>query len=353
MRKPLSLSVATLLLVAGCAEPPTPPDASTDSRSADVSAAVQAPVVNVTAVSEHDHDSEDDHAGHHEFRIDRTEMPAGWTTFRFENAADVTHFVAVQRLPEEAGDITLDEYVNVVTQPFQRFLELFLAGDDNPSSAFADTPGWFFDPGVTFLGGPGLTGPGRTSSTTVDLEPGRYVVECYVRGENDVFHSANGMIEMMTVTEESNGAPRPEPDIEVTISQSDGIELTSIPRPHPARHRSILPRRDYTIAVHYEDQATYEHLLGHDVHLVRINSGADRSELNAWMNWLSEDGLKSPKPQSVDFLGGVQDVPGGQTAYFTAEFRQGKYALVAEVPDPRSKGMFRGLTVPLWWFGGG
>lgn len=347
MRKVLTLSVAVLFagVLGACEQQPTTPDASPNVSSSQSSVSQ---VVNVTAIHEHDGEGADEH----KFEIDRTELASGWTTFRFHNEAHATHFMFLNRLPEEAGDITLDEYTEVVVEPFQEFLDLLLAGDENPGKAFAETPGWFFDPGLTSVGSPGLTAPGQTATTTVKLEPGRYVVDCYVRDEDDVFHATDGMVEMLTVTEESAGTSEPTADIELSVSSDDGIQIESIPRPHPARHRSILPRREYTVAVHFEDQSTYENLVHHDVHLARLHKNASREELGAWMNWIAPDGLQAPAPEGVEFIGGTQDAPAGETVYFTATFTEGRHAFVAEVPDPKAKGMLKTISVPLWQFGG-
>ena len=46
------------------------------------------------------------------------------------------------------------------------------------------------------------------------------------------------------------------------------------------------------------------------------------------------------------FLGGVQEMPAGYTAYVTFRLEPGqKYGIVGEVPDPQSKGFFTTFTV--------
>jgi hypothetical protein len=63
------------------------------------------------------------------------------------------------------------------------------------------------------------------------------------------------------------------------------------------------------------------------------------------MNWSVPGGLESPAPDNVTFLGGVNDMPGGNTAYFTASLEEGNYAFIAEVPDADDKNMFREFRV--------
>lgn len=325
--------------LAGCEEPPTPPSGSA-AASHGAAETPRPPVVDVTAIHEHGADEE------HRFEIDRREIPSGWTTFRFSNEAHVTHFVVLQKLPEAAEGITLAEYVTLVTEPFQQFMEWALDGDPEtaPGVAFANTPGWFFAPGLTVVGGPGFTAPGRTSQTTVELVPGQYVVECYVKTDG-VFHSVNGMIDMLTVTGQDNGAREPRGDVELSISSAGGIEVEDAGPPGKEGFRP----GEQTVEVQFEDQATYGHLLGHDVHLVRLD-GAAASDVGSWMSWLSADGLESPAPG--EFLGGTHEMHGtsettvGETAFFTVNLKPGDYAWVAEVPSPDAKDMLVTFSVP-------
>jgi len=64
------------------------------------------------------------------------------------------------------------------------------------------------------------------------------------------------------------------------------------------------------------------------------------------------DPFKTPAPQGVDFLGGMEDLPAvegkyeSHMGYFDAHLKPGTYAFIAEVPDPISKNMFKVFTVP-------
>jgi hypothetical protein len=118
----------------------------------------------------------------------------------------------------------------------------------------------------------------------------------------------------------------------VRISNS-GIELESAPRPGLR-----------TFAVHFDEQMVHEHFLGHDVHLVRLPDDTDLDALAVWMNWSAVGALATPAP--AEFLGGTQEMPAGSTAYFTAQLTPGRYALIAEVPDPAGKNMLKTFSVP-------
>ena len=260
-------------------------------------------------------------------------IPSGWTTFRLKNASEMLHFAVLEHLPESIG---VDEQQGEVAPVFQKGMDLLNAGKpDSASAVFGTLPRWFGD--IVFMSGPGLIAPGQTAQTTVRLEPGTYLLECYVK-TNGVFHSynpspeVNGMIHELTVTEEPSGAPAPTPTLEMTLSSTRGIEI----------NEDVAPGR-HTVAVHFDDQTPHEHFLGHDVHLVRLKDDTVVDDLATWMDWTQPGGLESPAPAT--FLGGTHEMPAGETAYFTVELTPGQYAWIAEVPKPAEKGMLKTFTV--------
>lgn len=320
-------SLLLLVLVAGC-EPgeralTSPGATALDQDGSD--AAANGPDVVRIAVE------------HQSFEMSTHEISEGWTTFRFQNRSDHSpHFAVIEKMPVHEGEqMTVEDSEAEVVPVFQNIMDSLRGEEPSFPDAGFQLPAWYGD--VVFVGGPGLTSAGETSATRVRLEPGTYVVECYVKTDDGTFHSTNGMIEGLTVTEGGNSAgPRPTPSARVTISQEDGIEVFG------QFHRPGM----HTVEVEFDDQAIYDHLLGHDVHLVRLGPGADVGELGAWMNVLVPDELASPQPDGVTFVGGVQDMPGGSTAYLRTFLRPGDYAWIAEVPDPAARGMLVEFSVP-------
>jgi hypothetical protein len=108
------------------------------------------------------------------------------------------------------------------------------------------------------------------------------------------------------------------------------------------------------VAVQIQDQKIYEHLLGHDVHLIRFDHRTTVDDANGWMNWMHPDGLVSDGTDPGTFLGGVQAIvtPGllegneTKTAYFDVNLNPGAYAWVSEVPDSAGKGLLKPFSVP-------
>jgi hypothetical protein len=260
-------------------------------------------------------------------------IPSGWTTFRFTNGSEMTHFALVERMPEGQGIASQQREVAPV---FQDGMDLLSAGDvDGAMARFGDLPEWFG--GIVFLGGPGLTGPGQTSEATVHLEPGTYLLECYVKTAG-IFHSFNpdptsyGMVHELTVTDQVSGATEPTADLRLSISSQGGIEMEGVPTVG-----------SQMVAVDYVDQTVHENFVGHDVHLVRLEEGVDVNALEEWMDWSQPAGLQTPAP--AVFLGGLNELPAGETGYFRATLEPGRYAWIAEVPGSSSKGMFQPFDV--------
>jgi len=260
-------------------------------------------------------------------------IPSGWTTFRTSNRSAMTHLGVVERMPEGYG---LREQQDEVAPVFQEGMDLIISGDmDGALAKFGELPEWFGQ--IVFLGGPGLIAPGEITETTVFLEPGTYLLECYVKTDG-IFHSYNpspamdGMVAQFAVTEEPSGAPEPVPTLEISISSVGGMKVVGEPSAGP-----------HTVAVHFEDQVLHEHFLGHDVHLVHLTPETDIEALVDWMSWALPAGLQTPAP--AKFLGGINELPAGSTGYFRVELEPGDYAFIAEVPAADEKGMFHRFTV--------
>lgn len=271
--------------------------------------------------------------------VDRTfeapdSAPAGWTTFRFRNASTFTHFAVVERMPAGIG---IEEQQEEAAPIFQAGLDLMLAGRAEEAAAkFGELPAWFGE--IVFLGGPGLTAPGRTSQSTVYLEPGTYVLECYVKTDG-VFHSFNpdstayGMVHELTVVGPPSSVPEPSGDLTLTVSGEQGISVSGDP---------VVGEQ--TVAVQLADQTVHPNFVGHDVHLVRLADDTDLDALAAWMDWTRAGGLETPAPAT--FVGGVNEMPEGSTGYMTMTLEPGRYAWISEVPDADENGLLKAFSVP-------
>lgn len=152
-------SIAVVLVLAMTACQPT-------DRGHESEAAIEPAVVEVTAL---------DYA----FQAPDT-ISSGWATFRMKNQGGEDHFLLLNRLPEGKA---LDDYGREVGVPFEIVWDSLKTGAMNKAEAgqllSQLLPAWYA--AVRQMGGVGLLGAGRTGETTVNLEPGTYVMECTSR----------------------------------------------------------------------------------------------------------------------------------------------------------------------------
>lgn len=253
-------------------------------------------------------------------------ISSGWTTVRFRNDGQEHHLVIMSRLPEGK---TLEDYEQELSAPFARAWDAIQAGRASQEQAlgmiFEALPAWFSE--LQFVGGPGLAAPGVTSEVTMDLEPGNYVLECYVKAEDGKLHFMEGMIRPLTVNARRSGTPIPASDIRVTLSNS-GMDVQG----------DLAPGRR-TIAVHVAENP--EQGFGHSMHVARLDPGTSVDDVVRWMNWFELDGLRAPAP--ARFAGGVNMMPTGSTAYVTVDLEPGRYLIVSEATG--AQGVLREVSV--------
>ncbi|TDI67996.1 MAG: hypothetical protein E2O86_08140 [Bacteroidetes bacterium] len=257
-------------------------------------------------------------------------IPSGWNTFRYKNMSPQTHFFLVDKYPQGK---TLEDVKTLVMPVFDNGMKLINEGKSEEGFAeFGKLPEWFSE--VVFVGGSGLISPGNVGKTTIKLDPGYYIIECYVKMSNGVFHSSMGMAKELIVSDDVSDDSEPSADIKINISSTEGIVFND-----------SIQRGLQTFSVFYEDQITHENFVGHDINLARLSENADLEALDNWMNWSDPKGLIDPAPEGVTFLGGVNDMPTGSTGYFTVTLEPGNYVLISEVPNPSSKNMLKTFTV--------
>jgi hypothetical protein len=241
-----------------------------------------------------------------------SELRSGWTTFRMTNEGAEPHFLVLWLLPE---DKTFDNYITEVADPFMELFASYKAGelgrDEMLEKLGGVLPEWLDLRGMG-RGGPGFISPGRTAETTVELAPGNYVMECYMVNAEGQVHNQLGMLRPLIVTAASTGAAPPEANVELALS-NEGIAVTG--ELGPGRH---------TVRVTVTEVP--EGLLGHDVHLSRLDEATPIERVAAWMDWV--DGLNPPAP--AEFLGGAEQVPPGSVSFVTVDLEPGRYVWISE-----------------------
>jgi hypothetical protein len=250
-------------------------------------------------------------------------ITSGWTTFRMANRGEQPHFMILWKLPQGVDFAAYAEFGRMFQDHYDRYFAGETTQQEMIESVVAGLPEWFGD--LVGMGGVALTSPGLTAETTVLLEPGDYVMECYVVTPEGEFHGSKGMLRPLIVTEEKSDLEPPAADVHITLSNyamEVGGDLTA---------------GEHVVAVHATEDA--EGIILHDVNLARLSEDASLEEIGTWMSWI--DALRVPEP--AEFLGGADHMSGGATAYFQMRLNPGRYAFVSE--GFATQGMVHEFTV--------
>jgi len=253
------------------------------------------------------------------FTVDSV-IPSGWSTFRMKNIGVMEHFFFMTKLPDS---ITFDDYVSGVGAAFGKSWNAYKNGEVDKTGAYgilgANLPAWYAN--AKAMGGIGMVSGGQTGITTMWLDSGNYVMECYIKAANGQFHSELGMINPITVAYEATQMSPPNANVKITLT-NETMEL-----------KGDLQVGDNIIAVHFNEHPAVG--LGNDIHLIKVDANTNMDDVTFWMDWLNIGGLTSPGP--AVFLGGAHEMPVGFTAYFNCNLESGDYAFVAETPIGRIK----------------
>ncbi|MBO0328909.1 hypothetical protein [[Muricauda] lutisoli] len=247
---------------------------------------------------------------------------SGWNTFIYENQSQEVHFIMMDLYPE---GITIENTKAELLPPFDDGMRLIMENKmDSAMAAFGKIPEWFQQ--VKFLGGTGLVSPKHTVKSTVYLEPGRYMMECYVKMFNGEWHTSHGMLKEIIVSNKTTELTPPTPTANIDISSTGGLIL-----------KDSLSSGNQIFQTNFIDQKVYENFVGHDVNLVRYDNTASLDSLVQWMNWMDPRGLRTPAPEGFTFLGGMNNLPAESKGFFEADLTPGKYVLISEVPAADEK----------------
>lgn len=226
-------------------------------------------------------------------------IPSGMTAFRMANGGKEYHQMQLIRLND--GKTAQD----FMAQP--------------PGSP---APAWAVD-----VGGPNAAAPGDTANATIDVQPGKYVLLCYIPSADGKPHVMKGMMRPLEVIP-ATGTTAPPPQADVTITLTDyAFGLSS---PITAGHHTIK----------VENAAAQTH----EVVIIKLDAGKTAADFATWAMT-----MKGPPPgRPMSGMGGITP---GQTAFMSDDFTPGGYALICFVPDAKdgkphmAHGMVQDLTV--------
>ena len=236
------------------------------------------------------------------------EIPSGWTTFHFTNEGDEEHFFVPLLLDE---GWTFEDYMEGVLPPVNDAWIAHREGHIGQEEALEQVFGMFeegeIEVGYEYRGGSGIVAPGLSTEVMLYMEPGTYVLECYIKAEDGEFHLMEGMVRELVVSGHKSEAQPPEADIEIIFADGS-IEMNG-----------DLAAGRLTFSVTADQE--YD-----NVHIAKIDGDADLREVAEWMDWFAVNGLRHPAPAS--FIGGMHALQPGTTGYFTVDLEPGRYLFV-------------------------
>jgi hypothetical protein len=165
-----------------------------------------------------------------------------------------------------------------------------------------------------WAGGVGPFAPGAQGTGYVTLEPGTYVLVCFVPDATGVPHFAHGMMAMLTVHAPTGAAPsEPSPDLALTLHD---FSFT-------LDHAPAAGHQTWRV-----DNAGSQ---VHEAILVRLEPGATGQSFTAAF------GPNATGPPPGTFVGGFSEQDPGMHGLFTVDLGAGHYVLLCFVTDPASK----------------
>jgi hypothetical protein len=215
-------------------------------------------------------------------------VEGGWVTFRMRNTGQEVHNVSLRKLNE---GVTFDQVLPLVAQGAAGDLRRF----------------------VTSTSGVGHVSPGLSADTTLNLEPGDYVVICPITSPDGIVHMAKGMFKPLRVTVPNN-EPVPEPLSAATITLRDF---------------------SFDLPASLEQGATYRVVNDgpqiHELAPIKLADGKTADDAVKYITAGTPTG-----PALFEEVGGPAGASAGTTMYWAPVLAPGQYVFVCNVPDPGS-----------------
>jgi uncharacterized cupredoxin-like copper-binding protein len=238
-----------------------------------------------------------------------SQLPAGATRVTVENTGSEPHHLVFARLAD--GQSAEDFFASFTTLDPTGVAEL--------------------------LGGPNGVKPGASLSATVALEPGRYVLACFIPSPDGVPHFLKGMTAELTVVR--SAVPDDLPDAARTV-HLDEYEF--------GRGGQELAGFDGTGTMTVSNEGTELH----ELTIVRLRDGATLEDVTAAAS--TPVGSPRPDPLPYESAGGVSFLSPGRSSWVDVDafgLAPGRYAFVCFIPSPSdrishaAKGMVHEFTL--------
>jgi uncharacterized cupredoxin-like copper-binding protein len=218
-------------------------------------------------------------------------VPAGAVTFTVNNTGKEEHQAQIAKL---ADGKTIQDVVGALSQnDLQTAMSM-----------------------LTFAGGPTAIAPGRSGTVGAVLEPGEYIMLCFVSAPDGLPHFAKGMVAGFTVSGTAGGNSLPAGDAQLTLADFSFTGLDSLAA---GQH-----------VVHVTNNGPKPH----EATVLKLKPGITLDKLRA--------AVTSPSPVPDDQLfegpaGGIAAIKPGSEATFDLDLQAGDYAFICFVPDPATQ----------------
>lgn len=263
-------SIVALVTMGACSAKEEPKTAAVDSSAAVAPAAPN--VVNITAS---------------EYKFDApSEAPAGMTTFTLANSGKAIHHAQLIKL--DSGK-TMDD----------------LMAGMKAARPGTPPPGW-----VIAAGGANAVAPGNSASLTLNLEPGNYVLACFIPDAKGVPHFMHGMVKTLTVTPNA-AANTTLPTSDITVTLSD----------YKFDFSSPLTAGQHTLKIQTAPGQP------HEFTLFQLAPGKTAADVVKFV----EGGDVGTPPGTP--IGGVVALAPGRDVFYTVDLKPGDYAAVCFLDD--------------------
>jgi len=213
-------------------------------------------------------------------------LAAGQVTFVMRNTGKELHHAQLLKLN---SNVTIEQFMTALQQ------------GEGPALAL-----------VSQTGGTGVLDPGPNSEeVTLDLQPGTYVVACFVLGPDGIPHVVKGMIKPLTVTAAAAGATTLSPNAPVVVTLRDFIFESP----------DTIPSGRNTWRI------TNAGPQPHEIQVARLSQGGSAQDV---LRFFTTPPAGPPPYQSV---GGFQGIDAGGSGFLTLSLTAGDYAFYCAIPD--------------------
>lgn len=247
-------------------------------------------------------------------------ISSGWTTLRLVNEQGMEiHELGLAKLPDGKN---MGDYLNEIMPPWDSALLQVQNGEiestEMGSVAYDMLPQWNSE--IQYVKSRGLISAGYQTENIMYLDPGTYLIECWVKNAEGEIHISRGMIRPLTVVDTGNDASAPDADYEMSLT-AEGIETSE---------ELTAGRKIFSVDFELDEN---DQLIYDDVHLIKVNDDTDLAQVANWLPWYQAGGLRAPAP--AEFLGGADvygSLPHGEKAYFSIDVQPGRYAWIVAAP---------------------